>query len=496
MRFGSLGADPGGLRRGLPNPRGGMAVGMSRTPADAVFSFKVAGLDSTLGPIRAPYLLVIAGNPGSGKTTLASTICYRNSLEGRKCLYVSFYEEREKLFSHMSRLGLDLARAESQGSFKYLRLPAGTSVNTAVSTIATEVSEGRYKIVVVDSINVMLEVVRDGVEKRAWLLNFFYNLPSTIGGLGILVAELPYGAERLELGGLEFVADSVLLLRHRVEDGIISRVLEVRKARGAPLSVVELPFSITEGRGIEVWAPPVLEYVSEERGEVRLPCEALRRVWGHLHRGQVVNVVYPAETDYRDALLPILALALENDMRILVVSYRYPPQSILEPLKYRLVSCGIDAGAVNEVVSRYVRVVSLNPFSYSVSQLTMRENVIIESEDPDIVVFHGVEVPRAGVPLRQHIKELYNQMNYLKHRGVLVIRMGAYTDRADYSLESRLGEVLIRFYYDKGSAGTIKYKAFIYRRNTFPALLSSDELTKCVEESVETIRRLSEKPER
>ncbi|MEM2077621.1 MAG: hypothetical protein QXV03_08095, partial [Sulfolobales archaeon] len=179
---------------------------------------------------------------------------------------------------------------------------------------------------------------------------------------------------------------------------------------------------------------------------------------------------------------------------ILMISYKYPPQPIIESLKYRLRTLGVDEDAVEGVVSKYFKVVSLNPFGFSVSQLVIRENTIIDSENPDIVVFHGVEIPRAGVPIARHIKELYNQMNYLKQRGVLVIRIAAYTNRESYSLESRIGEALLRFYYDVSSGSSVRYKAFAYRRNSLPTIISSDELAKCVEESIEVIKKYTKKP--
>ena len=76
----------------------------------------IEGLNKFLGNfISPPYNIVIAGHPGSGKTTMASTICYSNALKGRKCLYISLQEDKEKLYEYMSKLGLNLKEAESRG---------------------------------------------------------------------------------------------------------------------------------------------------------------------------------------------------------------------------------------------------------------------------------------------------------------------------------------------------------------------------------------------
>jgi len=61
------------------------------------FIYGVEGLDKLLsGTLRPSTLTVISGHPGSGKTTLTSTICYANALKGRKCLYISFQEDRRR----------------------------------------------------------------------------------------------------------------------------------------------------------------------------------------------------------------------------------------------------------------------------------------------------------------------------------------------------------------------------------------------------------------
>ena len=73
--------------------------------------------------IQPGTLLVISGHPGSGKTTLASTICYANALQGRKRLYISFQESKEKLYINMARLGLNLEEIERRGLLNHLKLP-------------------------------------------------------------------------------------------------------------------------------------------------------------------------------------------------------------------------------------------------------------------------------------------------------------------------------------------------------------------------------------
>lgn len=455
----------------------------------------VEGLDRLLGHLELPYLLVVAGHPGAGKTTLASTICYRKVVDGGSCLYISFHEDREKLFRYMSKLGLDLAGAESTGRFKYVKLPLSPNVERIIGDVVSSlIAEGRYDVIVIDSINALLSGVRSDAEKRAWLTNYFYSIPVTMKNLLILLAEVPFGSERLELGGLDFVADGIVFLKHRLVNGFLLRILEVRKARGASITIAEVPFTITEGRGIEVWTPSILEYVSEDRGEVRIACKELKDAWNHLHRGHLINIVYPADSDYIEIILYILGSAIVNDMKILMVSYKYSPQFLMELLIYKLHRrLGVSIEKAKRIVSERLKAVGINPFAYSVSQLVVREIQLVESEKPDVIVFHGVEIPRAIVPIGKHVEELYNQMNYLKQRGYLVIRLGAYTDPLIYRLESGLADAIMRFKrVGVGENGTMKYKAYIWRRGTAPRILSSDALNRCAAEIEEIIKKYAE----
>ncbi|MEM3990095.1 MAG: ATPase domain-containing protein [Desulfurococcaceae archaeon] len=460
-----------------------------REPHEAL-AFGVEGLDKLFGGSIPPthYLIVIAGHPGAGKTILASTICYANTLRGHKCLYISFQEDKDKLFNFMEKLGLNLRNAESMNLFKFVKLPISFDIESVAMMLNKLLSSNKFDILVVDSINALLEVTRDDASKRSWLQNFFYSLPQVFNGLVILIAEVPYGLEKLELGGIEFIADAVLLLKHRVEEGFLTRVLEVRKIRGVPVTLAEIPFSITEGKGFEVWLPTVLEEIGREGGKLHLPCNLLRKTLDHIHRGQVINIVYPADCECPDSLMFALGIVIQNDLRTMFISYRNPPESIRESIVGRLIIQGIESSAAEKIVDKYVVFRSLNPFSYSISQLTARELSLINSEEFDVVVFHGIEIPRHAVEPSQHIRELYNEMNYLRKRGKLVIRIGAYTNRLSYSLECGVSDALMRFKCLNSKMGEVNYRAFIWRKNKKPYIASSEEISECINEVIELIK--------
>lgn len=451
----------------------------------------VRGLDRILGSsVSPPYTMVIAGHPGAGKTTMASTICYTNALKGHKCLYISLQEDREKFYRYMSKLGIDLEKVESTGRFKFVKMPMSLDVEGIYEAISRFIFEESYSVVVFDSVNPLLVILEKDSEKRSWLQNFFYMIPQVINGLLVLIAEMPYGSESLDLGGIEFVSDAVLILKHRKEEGFVVRTLEIRKARGAPVLLAEIPVSISEGKGIEVWVPTILDEVVEVGREIELPCNLLRKTLNHVYRGTVINIVYPPDADYVDLVLVLLSLAVREDMKILFVSYKHPPISMQEALVRSLVKEGFDKGLVERLTKNHIVFKSINPFSYSISQLVLRELSIIEEVNPDVVVFHGVEIPRHTTDISSHIRELYNQMNYLRKAGKIVVRVGAYTDDLSYRLESRIADIIVRFEYE-GLEGSVDYRAYLQGGFRQPYIATNKEIRECLKEVVSFLKGLS-----
>uniref|UniRef100_A0A7C2Z8J6 KaiC-like domain-containing protein n=1 Tax=Ignisphaera aggregans TaxID=334771 RepID=A0A7C2Z8J6_9CREN len=139
----------------------------------------------------------------------------------------------------------------------YLRIPVSRDVESIVEMINNVLTSWKPMVIVVDSINVLMENVEDP-NKRAWLQNYFYSLSEIINGVAVLIAEIPLGGAVIGLGSIEFVADAVIILKHRIEGGLLARTMEIRKMRGAPITISEFPFTITAKKGIEVFIPPIL----------------------------------------------------------------------------------------------------------------------------------------------------------------------------------------------------------------------------------------------
>ncbi|MEM4564464.1 MAG: ATPase domain-containing protein [Desulfurococcaceae archaeon] len=447
------------------------------------FIWGIESLDKLIGDAIVPgSLVVIAGHPGAGKTILASTICYANTLRGHKCLYISFQESKGKLFRVMKRLGIDLGSVEEKGFLKFVNLPLILMPEEFLSEIKKIIEQNEHRVVIIDSINPLLKTVESDVAKRAILQNFLFALPSIINGLTILLAELPVGKETIWLGGLEFVADSVIIMRHRIERNMLVRLMEIRKTRNAPILVAQIPFSIIEGRGIEAWPPPIIEEVPSvrEEEELKLPCKALSTAFSHLHCGHVIYITYPA--DARPWFIPVifLGLAIRNDLKILIISYKYSPQEMVQLIKRSLMKLGVKN--VDKLISKYFKLVGVNPFSMSIQQLLVHEVNLVKEIKPSVVVFHGVEVPFSASEIAEYMPHLFNQLNYLKKERALIARMGSYLDEKVHAVNASISDVVIKIDLIKANNGSLSYNAYLWRRGEEPLLINASEINECLNE--------------
>ncbi len=461
-----------------------------RTLESTGFRWGIDSLDALLGKALIPGTsILLAGNPGAGKTTLAATICYANASSGKPCLYFSFYEEEDRFVNQMKRYGMDFEKLSREKLFQYVKLPLildTDALEAILESISQYADEANAKVIVVDSFTPLGMILGEEVKAREILQNYFYTLARTIEGIVVIIAEIPYGYQRVEIGGVEFVTDIVLILKHVVINRLISRILEIRKARGAPINIAELPFSIIDGRGIVVYAPPLIKEIPPPRRDIsyKLPCRVFEEALRSLHPGEVIYVEYPADGRVRHLLVPVfLGLLVENNLRTLVISYHRSPKEIEEG--YHL---ALGVSEAHELVKRALElteIITINPSAMSLEEIYSTELQVIQQRKPDVVLFERIEVP-AYIHEYSGYEGLYykymrDELLLLRKQGVLTFRVSSYVNEDHYNKNASLSDVVLKT-IKRIEGNKLDLLLYAWRTNAEPRLLTERDLWACIKE--------------
>ncbi|MEM0261902.1 MAG: ATPase domain-containing protein [Nitrososphaerota archaeon] len=430
-------------------------------------------------------LIVIAGHPGSGKTTLAASICLAFAHQGLRCLYVSFQEYKEKFLEEIAGVGLKLTKFEEAGLFRFLKLPIvadDSSVNQLTNVIIKEITEYSPRIIIIDSISPLMRAVSSNIASRGYLQNFFYDLQKVIKGPVVLIAELPFGKEIIDLGDLEFVGDVIIILKHRVIRGLIARFMEIRKVRGHELTIAEIPFSIRSKAGISLLSPPILSEISEVEEYTETPCEILRREIPRIHKSISIYYEYPAKSKpwAPATYIALLGLHAYNSRKpILFITYMYPRNMILlafNQIIERYTGCEECA----DLITGKIIVEPINPYAYSLTELNALENELIDKLDPGMVIFHDVGILMNSMKsVEDYIHMLQNQIFYFKRKGIMIARIASRITPRVSKLNKSISDLVMEA---NCINNCLDYNVYMWARFGNPKLLKSNELRECIKE--------------
>jgi circadian clock protein KaiC len=327
-----------------------MSIASAAGSSDKISS-GISGFDDiTRGGLPRGRVTVVLGAAGCGKTIFALQGLVAGARAGEPGLFVTFEENPEQIVkdakhfdwnpAHMKGKGVEffnaqLAQAIVQGGeFDLLGL---------LAIVGARVKQLKCKRVVFDGLDVLLGHLGDPALIRREILRireWIYDARLT--GIVTAKADAHDGQPLLDYAFLQFIADCVVSLQHRITGGSAIRMLRVSKYRGDGHSANELPFTITRA-GIEVAAGTSAELhhsVSMERvtsGVGRLD-DMLR---GGYYRGSAVLISGAPGTSKTSLVATFAQAACGRGERTIYVSFDEAPEQIIR----NVASIGVDLAA-------------------------------------------------------------------------------------------------------------------------------------------------------
>ncbi len=215
----------------------------------------IQGLDEVTGgglPQGRPTLL--CGSPGCGKTLLAMEFLVRGAVNfGEPGVFMAFEENTEELATNFASLGYDLKALVAQKKLvlEFVHIERSEIAETGeydleglFIRLGQKIDSIGAKRVVLDAVEALFSGLSNTAILRAELRRLFCWLKEK-GVTAIITGDR--GETGLTRHGLEeYVADCVILLDHRVEGQMATRLLRIVKYRGSAHGTREFPFLIDE----------------------------------------------------------------------------------------------------------------------------------------------------------------------------------------------------------------------------------------------------------
>jgi len=241
----------------------------SGSEVETKLSSGLPGLDTMLdGGFNRGRVILILGEPGTGKTIICSQYLHRGAAElGENSMFIGMNEPKSRFMREMLNLGMDFAKLEAEGKFKYVdatevrKIPEMAKVGriavggrelglvNLLETIQSSIAKFEPARIALDSMSDLVFRFPTVEERRPVVLDMIETLQST-SATSLLTSELLSTGEERALQPEEYLAEGVLLMR-TLRKGV--RTIQILKMRGSKVDTHPRPYVIT-GKGLEVLA--------------------------------------------------------------------------------------------------------------------------------------------------------------------------------------------------------------------------------------------------
>lgn len=209
----------------------------------------ITGFDDLFsdGGIPKGNSVLVAGGPGTGKSTLCRQICYNIVSQGKNCMYVSFEESKDRVIKSMENFGWDVKKyiennnllIQKINPLDILRMKFGS---IGGSGSATELSykikplvipkDFHPEVIAVDSLSAIIGASYTKDKNYRVYLQQLFSFFEETGATSFLVTETdPIPVRFSETGIEEFLADGIIVLYNLQKENTRMNAIEILKMR-------------------------------------------------------------------------------------------------------------------------------------------------------------------------------------------------------------------------------------------------------------------------
>ena len=240
----------------------------SGSEGEARLSSGLSGLDAMLdGGFNKGRVVLILGEPGTGKTIFCSQFLYHGATNGEHSMFIGMNEPKSRFMMEMLNLGMDFQKLEAEGRFRYVdatevrKIPETAKVGriavggrelglvNLLETVQDAIAKFEPSRIALDSMSDLVFRFPTLEERRPVVLDMIETLQGT-SATSLLTSELLSTGEERTLQPEEYLAEGVLLMR-TMKKGV--RTVQILKMRGSKVDTHPRPYVIT-GKGVEVLA--------------------------------------------------------------------------------------------------------------------------------------------------------------------------------------------------------------------------------------------------
>jgi circadian clock protein KaiC len=387
----------------------------------------VPGLDQVLGGGLPQYSFnLLAGAPGSGKTTLAHQIAFANASADCRVLYFTVLGEPPlKMLRYMQQMGFfDPAKVDDVIRFVNLsQVVLENDLNTVLQHIVREVQEFLPSMVMVDSFRTVVRAISQAETAEMTMQIFVQRLALYLSGwqaTTFLIGE--YLPNEIQDNPVFTVADGILWLYQSVERNSIVRKLQVMKIRGQEPMPGLHTFRITSN-GLQVF-PRVPARAMEEKTarfsrRISTGIKGLdEMLGGGIMAGDAVLVAGPSGSGKTVFATQFIAAGANNSEPGVIVVFEEHPEEYIARAK----SLGL--GLDRLIAEGKLKVIYLRPLDLSVDE-TLQEirDSVREVGAKRVVIdsLSGFELALAPTFREDFREQLYRLVGALTGTGITVL---------------------------------------------------------------------------